>query len=104
MPDNPAIVCVHCREPILEGEPRMPFNNGAVLMHRNCGLRGIVGSVSHLQGRCSCYVPGSSESDPAGLTLRQAADAAVAEWRRIESLRLHFNSGLPKCMNGGRKQ
>lgn len=52
------ILCAHCGEDILEGEPRMPFNAGAVLMHRKCGLRGVIGSVAHLQGRCSCYVPG----------------------------------------------
>jgi hypothetical protein len=98
MPD--IVICAHCSEPVLENEPRMPFNGGTVIMHRNCGLRGILGSLAHVQGRCGCYVPGSHESDPEGMTLRQAADAAVAEWRRIESLRLHFNAALPACGNG----
>jgi len=93
--------CAHCTEPILEGEERMPFNAGLVLMHRNCGLRGIIGSLAHLQGRCSCFVPGSTAGDPEGMTLRQAADAAVEEWKRLESLRRAVAaSPIAKC-NGG---
>jgi len=96
------LVCAHCSEPILKDELRMPFNGGLVWMHRNCGLRGILGSVAHLQGRCSCYVPGSDAGDPEGMTLRQAADAAIAEWERLEALRRLKNSALPRCaMNGG---
>jgi len=63
----------------------MTFDNGNILMHRNCGLRGVIGSVAHIQRRCSCYVPTSSERDPAGMTRRQAADAAVAAWEEIQS-------------------
>ena len=98
------MTCAHCDEPILETDERMPFNAGAVMMHRNCGLRGILGSVAHLQGRCSCYVPGSTEGDPEGLTLRQAAEAAVREWRRLEAVKRIGAAGpVPKCSNGNGK-
>lgn len=51
-----------------------------------------------MEGRCSCYVPGSTAADPEGLTLRQAADAAVDEWKRIEALRrLGIHPALPRC-------
>jgi hypothetical protein len=95
---TPAVICARCTEAILEGEERMPFNAGLVWMHRNCGLRGIIGSIAHLQGRCSCFVPGSTAGDPEGMTLRQAADAAVEEWKRLESLRRAVaGSPIAKC-------
>lgn len=95
-------ICAHCNEPILEDEARMPFNGGTVLMHRNCGLRGIIGSLAHLQGRCSCYIPGSTAGDPEGLTVRQAAEAAIEEWRRLEALRRIGAAGpVPRCATNG---
>jgi hypothetical protein len=95
------MICAHCNEPILDGEERMPFSGGAIWMHRNCGMRGIIGSVAHLQGRCSCFVPGSTAGDPEAMTLRQAADAAVTEWKRLEGLKRIGAAGpMPKCGNG----
>lgn len=99
---NGTPVCAHCGEAILATDECMPFNGGLVLMYRCCGLRGILGSLAHLQGRCSCYVPGSTAADPEGMTLRQAAEAAVAEWKRLESLRHIGAAGpLPKCATNG---
>jgi len=72
--------CQHCREEVLPGDAIMAFNNGDVIMHRVCGLRGVIGSVAHLQRRCSCYVKGSTEDDPPEMTRRQAAEAAVTLW------------------------
>jgi hypothetical protein len=43
--------------------------------HRNCYLREIIGSVGHQNGNCSCRDGGGG--DPPGMTLREAADAAV---------------------------
>lgn len=69
-------ICVHCEESIEAGDDgwidasNHPF-------HRACWLRLIFGSVAHIEKRCSCYVPGSDESDPPGLTRRQAAEAAL---------------------------
>lgn len=77
--------CAHCDEEVKNGEPIMAFSNGDVVMHRNCGLRGICGSVAHVLGKCSCFVPGSQESDPPGLTKRQAAELAVAIWQIRQS-------------------
>lgn len=51
-----------------------------VYEHRACFLRGILGSVAHIEKRCSCYVPGSHEGDDPGMTRRQAAEAAVSAW------------------------
>ncbi len=52
-------------------------------MHRECGMRCIIGSVGHLKGRCSCY--GGMESDPPEMTLREAAKAAIALWQKIQN-------------------
>jgi hypothetical protein len=73
--------CLRCDEPIeqwasgvvmscvtMAGTTRRP-------QHLECFIRGGVGSVGHLRGRCSCY--GGTEEDPPGLTKRQAALAAV---------------------------
>jgi hypothetical protein len=44
-------------------------------------MRAIIGSVAHVEHRCSCFVPGSTESDPPGMTRREAANAAVKLWQ-----------------------
>jgi hypothetical protein len=75
--------CVWCTEPIEAGERCWRFANGP-LAHRVCALRQVIGSVAHLERRCSCYVPGADEGDPEGLTRREAAGAAVTAWMRQE--------------------
>lgn len=51
-------------------------------MHRVCLFRHVVGSVAHIEGRCSCVVPGSTEDDPEGCTKLEAAEASLAAFRR----------------------
>ena len=75
--------CSHCGEKIEAGDDGIRYANGPVA-HRNCFLRGFIGSVAHLERRCSCYVPGATCTDPPGLTRRQAADAAVKLYRESE--------------------
>ena len=42
--------------------------------HFACALRASIGSIGHIQKKCSCYVKeGPTEDDPPGLTKRQAA-------------------------------
>lgn len=74
-------VCVWCREAIAPGERAWRFANGP-LAHRVCAVRQVLGSVAHIEQRCGCYVPGATESDPEGLTRREAAVAAMQTWRR----------------------
>lgn len=51
--------------------------------HLACHVRGIVGSVGHQLGTCSCRRPlEESEEDPPGMTKREAAEAAFALWGR----------------------
>lgn len=75
-------VCRNCDEEIVEGDRGVIFPNGYIL-HLNCYLRAVIGSVAHIRKECSCYKPGSTEHDPIGMTKRQAADAAVAEFYGI---------------------
>jgi hypothetical protein len=58
---------------LFDGQPR-------VAQHLECHLRGVFGSVGHIEGRCSCA--GGNEEDPPGLSRREAAVAAVAAWER----------------------
>ena len=86
--DNPraatpvGTACAYCEEPVIEGESGylVPYvGEGAVTQvayHVECLLRSTLGSVAHLERRCSCYVPGAEEGDPPGMTRRQGAKAA----------------------------
>lgn len=74
------MTCAWCDEPVsplglhpaFQGEP----------MHIECGFRSACGSVAHIEHRCGCYVPGSEEGDPPGMTKRQAARAAMDAFKR----------------------
>jgi hypothetical protein len=68
--------CVYCEEPI-KGEDVGTIINNDVL-HYECGLRSVAGSVGHQKGHCSCH--GGNEEDPPGMTKRQAAIAAANYW------------------------
>jgi hypothetical protein len=50
--------------------------------HIECHLRQLFGSVAHIEHRCSCY-GGGEETDPPGLTRRQAALAATDLFFRL---------------------
>lgn len=70
-------LCTFCNEAIADGDTgtRTPTNIGVV--HYECTLRMAIGSVAHLERRCSCFIPGSEEGDPPGMTLREGALAAA---------------------------
>lgn len=76
-------LCFYCDEPLVAEDAGMQDGQGKP-MHFNCFLRSVIGSVAHLEKRCSCYIDGASEADPPNLTRRQAANAAVAVWRAIQ--------------------
>lgn len=70
--------CRWCDEPMTGAEARAPDAFG---MHYACGFRAVCGSVAHIEQRCSCFVPGASETDDPALTKRQAAQAALDAFR-----------------------
>lgn len=73
--------CPHCGESILPRDDRAETNGGALPWHRECLVRSIAGSVGHQLGRCSCF--GGREDDPPGLSIRDAAKAALELFERI---------------------
>jgi hypothetical protein len=75
--------CIHCQEPIDEWEDYEQYANGP-RAHRNCAIRAVIGSLAHVEKRCSCYVKGAEETDPPGMSRREAANAAVARWRQLQ--------------------
>jgi len=77
-------VCVWCDEPVWRGEQHPGVRQP---IHKECAIRTAVGSAAHVQGRCGCYVPGSVEGDPPGMTRRQAARAAVEAYDREQRMR-----------------
>lgn len=84
--------CFHCGEPIAPGDRTNPHATpgtcgGSVLMrmcHWECSARAILGSVGHIRGQCTCY--GGTQDDPPGMTKREAARAAVAEYQMREKI------------------
>ncbi len=95
--------CARCEEPIAEGEHGwlIPHFDGFTSAftsaftsrpyHHACHIRGVIGSVGHLQGRCFCK--GGTEEDPPNMTKREAAEAALALFEKqhiriVEATRL----------------
>jgi hypothetical protein len=74
---SPLPLCRWCGEPV---ESRLH----GMGMHPECMFRACAGSVAHIEGRCSCFVPGSTAGDDPRLTKRQQAEASVACWRRLK--------------------
>ncbi len=76
MPNN---TCSWCGERVTGPSPAAlhPY-------HYECLFRSIMGSLAHLQGRCSCFVLGSSENDPKGMSLREGAQAAFDYWNSLD--------------------
>jgi hypothetical protein len=78
-------ICAHCEEPIRQDDSGFSLisvdehgHGNRVYEHRACFLRTVLGSVAHIEERCSCFVPGATCTDPEGMTRRQAAEAAVS--------------------------
>lgn len=77
------MICLHCEQVLAPDE--VPGRCGLEMMHYECSIRCIVGSVAHQRRTCTCY-GGNGEDDPA-LTRRQNARLACAEWeKRLESI------------------
>lgn len=74
--------CIHCLEQFEPGDDGIMTDDGAPF-HRACFIRMVNGPVAHIQRRCSCYIPGSNEHDPPGMTRRQAAQAAFDAMNEI---------------------
>lgn len=80
-------VCDWCGEPLVRGDTCLtPLVGGGdkkyLLYHSECHMRQFIGSLAHIEGRCSCFVPGATCTDPEGMTRREAAKAALAAWRK----------------------
>jgi hypothetical protein len=89
-------LCIFCEEPLLPStiDPDGPQS----AMHMECMTRSVVGSVAHQLCRCSCFIPGSEEGDPPGMTRRQAALAAVETMRlRNAANILNIDGACPLC-------
>jgi len=71
--------CLWCGELVVPGDLMHSLLPG---FHYACALRSTLGPIGHLQRTCGCYVKdGTAESDPPGLTKRQAA-RLVADYVR----------------------
>jgi hypothetical protein len=66
--------CIYCGDTILPHEISLPINIGDVI-HIECSIRMIVGSIGHQIKTCSCY--GGDYEDPPGMTKHEAAHLAA---------------------------
>lgn len=84
-------ICLWCEEEVEEGDMgTMQAVVGAAgssvrPIHHECSMRSVIGSVAHVEGRCSCFVPGALEGDDPRLTRRQAARAALDAFNRSQA-------------------
>ena len=74
--------CCYCNEMVEPHHQRQYFADRPEPVHHACFMRQIIGSAAHIKKRCSCYVPGASETDDPSLTPRQAAEAAWQAWEQ----------------------
>lgn len=79
----PPGVCQFCGERFEEGDSGWVYCNGPAT-HTECGVRQALGGVYHQLGLCFCC-GGGMDPDPPGLSLRDAARAA---------LKLHVERGV----------
>lgn len=84
------VICGWCDEPVVPVEHPVDMIGRA--FHPECLFRSLMGSVAHIEKRCSCYVDDALETDPPGMTRRQAAKAALDAYGRIRMAEL---SGRP---------
>ncbi|HET7909680.1 MAG TPA: hypothetical protein VFL19_03140 [Nitrospira sp.] len=75
-------VCPWCDEPVTEADQQNDLCGQ--LTHAECLFRSIMGSVAHIERRCSCYVDDAPEHDPPGMSRREAAKAAVVAYEKRE--------------------
>lgn len=73
--------CVHCGEGFVEGDELFEQDWPAMVFHVPCLIRTVTGGFNHQTGSCTCC-GGDQPPDPPGMTPREAAELAVAEYRR----------------------
>jgi hypothetical protein len=71
------MICLFCDEEVRPQDKTRTVNESD-LVHLECMMRQVVGSVGHQNGTCSCF--GGSDEDPPGMTKREAAQEALALW------------------------
>lgn len=64
--------CAYCGEPLHAARHGIMTASG-LSYHRECFHRLCFGSIAHHMGECSCFIPGSTLTDPPGLSLHEAA-------------------------------
>lgn len=72
---NTPRLCAYCTEDLEAGNPVDEY----CVMHEECSVRAIMGSVPHQMQQCSCY--GGTMEEATDKTTRQNALAAFAYFR-----------------------
>lgn len=90
--------CIFCDEPTLPNDESEQIFGGKPA-HRECIIRSVLGSVAHAQKRCRCFIAGSTEGDPIGMSKRDAARAAVKAHRfaSVGAQLLNSEGRCPEC-------
>lgn len=80
--------CRWCEERIDKSDFGLFMNglSGPEPYHWECQARQLIGSLAHIEKRCSCYVPGATCTDPDDISRRDAAKLAVQAFRRCPKM------------------
>lgn len=70
-------LCVGCEEPVAVEDDGF-FDSVGQVLHRECMLRGILGSAAHQAKRCSCFVEDGEEEGTAAERLGRRREAILA--------------------------
>jgi len=70
-------ICNYCDEQI-QADDMGSISLFGHVMHYECEMRLIAGSVGHQRRHCPCF--GGYLEDPEGMTKHEAAQAALEEW------------------------
>lgn len=72
--------CIWCREGYEPDDCGVRYANGPT-SHYECFFRQTIGGVNHILGKCWCC-GGQEDPDPPGMSVREAAKAAVRLWEQ----------------------
>ena len=65
------VLCLHCDEPIEEGDSGVWLNNDTLPEHIECFMHSIIGSVASQRRQCSCFGGNETEDMPGFSTIRR---------------------------------
>lgn len=80
-------LCAWCGEPVAKGDQgvELPHHDGSTWSyrpwHEECLMRSLIGSMAHIEGRCSCF----GGTDEPAVNKREEAKKVYTRWYKAGS-------------------